>query len=344
MNGTDEGISKLDLASGTESYHVEIKTTKETISIFAKNNNPCIIPVPSFEISYTLEKFNQLSKDFKKCGSILEVKEFIIELIKENKYSIKVENEKLIIQLIPVNIQPKEISLQIKKVNKKQEDVIQEICTSLQKLFIDFPKIEKETQEVKNQLIDLKKQIDERRMKDNKWSGDILNSNIFNNNTYFWVLLDRWINPHVKKETKLLYQEKKGEDKAENFHNACDGKSPTLIFIKTQKGNIFGGYVENLWEKETKNKEDKNSILFNLVTEKKYQTRNPDKAIFCNDILGPSFGDEGKDLKIIDGFLTNYSTSEFPNSYYGSNKNELTSGESSFLVTNLEVYTIIPNN
>ena len=344
MNGTDEGINKFDLASGTESYHLEIRATAETISIFVKDNNPCIIPVPSFEISYTLEDFNQLSKDFKKCDSILEAKEFIIELIKGNKYSIKVENEKLLMQLIPINVQPKEINLQINKVNKKQEDVVQEICTSLQKLFIDFPKIEKETQEVKKQLSDLRKQIDERRMKDNKFSGDILNSIIFNNNTYFWVLLDRWINPREKKETKLLYQAKEGEDKSENFHNACDGKTPTLILIKTQKGNIFGGYVEKPWEKETKNKQDLNSILFNLITEKKYEIRNPDKAIFCSELLGPSFGDEGKDLKIVDGFLSNYSKSEFPYSYYANNKNELTLGETSFLVTNLEVYTIIPNN
>ena len=81
MNGTDEGINKFDLASGTESYHFEIRATTETISIFVKDNNPCIIPVPSFEISYTLEDFNQLSKDFKKCDSILEAKEFIIVLV-----------------------------------------------------------------------------------------------------------------------------------------------------------------------------------------------------------------------------------------------------------------------
>ena len=49
--------------------------------------------------------------------------------------------------------------------------------------------------------------------------------------------------------TKLLFSTSKNGFEPSTFHNLCDNKGPTIIFIETTKGNIFGGYTELDWDK-----------------------------------------------------------------------------------------------
>ena len=44
----------------------------------------------------------------------------------------------------------------------------------------------------------------------------------------------------------LLYKATRDGWNAENFHEKCDGKCPTLVVIKSDD-NVFGGYAEKPW-------------------------------------------------------------------------------------------------
>ena len=57
-------------------------------------------------------------------------------------------------------------------------------------------------------------------------------------------ILKEWIGDY---KWKLLYRASEHEYTPESFHEYCDGKSPTLIIIKSTDGWIFGGYTTQSW-------------------------------------------------------------------------------------------------
>ena len=47
---------------------------------------------------------------------------------------------------------------------------------------------------------------------------------------------------------KLIYRASEHEYTAKSFHECCDDKGPTLIVIKSNGGDIFGGYTTQSWK------------------------------------------------------------------------------------------------
>ena len=150
----------------------------------------------------------------------------------------------------------------------------------------------------------------------------------------------KWISPNKKIVSRLLYQATKDGDKADTFHKLCDGISPTLTLIKTDKGKRFGGYTESKWEPSqvTIWKKDEYAFIFSIDKRKKYKTTNPDRSICCNANDGPCFG-YGCDIGIRDNFLTNEKNfNSTPSTYKTTKKYELNDGEKYFKISELEVY------
>src|ERR1700761_845598 len=69
-----------------------------------------------------------------------------------------------------------------------------------------------------------------------------------------------------KKEPVLLYRGSRDGFGASDFHKKCDEKGPTLVIVKTTKGNIFGGMTFANWESITDGKHsgDENATIFSL--------------------------------------------------------------------------------
>ena len=90
--------------------------------------------------------------------------------------------------------------------------------------------------------------------------------------------------------------------KASDFHTKCDGKSNTLTVIKSESGNIFGGFTVKEWHSRGENVTDPSAFIFSLVN----KDENPFKvicsnsgqyAICCSADLGPVFGGDDKYLQ-----------------------------------------------
>ena len=66
---------------------------------------------------------------------------------------------------------------------------------------------------------------------------------------------------------------------AKDFHDYCDNKGPTLIFIKTTKNKIFRGFTPLSWDSDNGDKYDKDgkTFLFSLNLMKKYDKINKEK-------------------------------------------------------------------
>jgi len=82
--------------------------------------------------------------------------------------------------------------------------------------------------------------------------------------------------------------------KAKDFHSKCDKQPNTLIIIKSEHGNIFGGYTEKDWTPNKYRKYDENSFIFSLINEYKMPLKlkclDAIDSIYCGSNFGPFFG------------------------------------------------------
>jgi hypothetical protein len=61
------------------------------------------------------------------------------------------------------------------------------------------------------------------------------------------LLLQSKLELFEQKQFKLLYRGSENEFSAKRFHELCDNHGPTICLIKSNFGNIFGGYTSIKW-------------------------------------------------------------------------------------------------
>ena len=74
------------------------------------------------------------------------------------------------------------------------------------------------------------------------------------------------------KDATLLYEPSNHEYKSSKFHELCDEKGETLTLIKSEFGNLFGGYTNTPWSNIDLNISDSgNTFLFLLSSNNEQQ-------------------------------------------------------------------------
>ena len=134
----------------------------------------------------------------------------------------------------------------------------------------------------------------------------------------------------TNKKWNLIYRASQDGFKAVNFHSKCDNKLNTFVLIKSELGNIFGGYTEQNWTPSDSFKTDKNFFVFSLINKhnKPLKLRSSDatKGISCRSNFGPTFG-YGPAFRISDNSNENteslsnlgITTNIFKHPYYADN-------------------------
>ena len=152
----------------------------------------------------------------------------------------------------------------------------------------------------------------------------------------------------------LLYQGSRDGFRASDFHSHCDGKPNTLIIVKSENGNIFGGFTNIQWKSSATGswQEDKSAFIFSLVNKENKSLLFEHMSSGINSIgsytiHGPIFG-AGNDIFISDS--SNLNTSSYsnlghiythPDYEYGSAKAiTILAGSYYFQVQEIEVFQI----
>ena len=101
---------------------------------------------------------------------------------------------------------------------------------------------------------------------------------------------------NVKKLTfKMIYSAKANGDTSIKFHEFCDNTNNTLVLVRTDTNNIFGGFTSKTWNSmELGRKKDQRSFLFSINKQKIYSPllddlNNQRYHVFCSDTDGPCF-------------------------------------------------------
>ena len=96
---------------------------------------------------------------------------------------------------------------------------------------------------------------------------------------------------------------------SKDYHNKCDNQGGTIILMKNQKDNIFGGYAPISWNiEQNKYTKSSNSFLFSLTNiynsePVKFNIKNFEKALYYCTGYGPLFGQDGNDLGLYSDFM-----------------------------------------
>ena len=102
---------------------------------------------------------------------------------------------------------------------------------------------------------------------------------------------------------QLLYRGSRDGFKAQDFHEKCDRQGKTLVVVRSQKGNIFGGFSDIEWRSRNHKVHDtaRKSFLFVVRDHDKTVVKLPMREEKTKEIQdfsteGPTFG--SSDLRI----------------------------------------------
>ena len=138
----------------------------------------------------------------------------------------------------------------------------------------------------------------------------------------------------------LLYKATADSDKASAFHERCDNANSTLVLIETDKGKRFGGFTTCSWRGECIEKKDEEAFVFSLDKMMIYENIPGEDAIGCYPKFGPIF--LGCQIRIYDSaFSKGGTTFEKGLNYNTEEDYELTGGDRTFGVKEIEVYEVI---
>lgn len=153
----------------------------------------------------------------------------------------------------------------------------------------------------------------------------------------------------------LLYRGTRDGFSAKSFHEKCDSNMGTLTIIKSDHGNIFGGFTTNSWTSEKALwLKDPAAFIFSLINKEKNTfkalVKNDSFATLSSTIWGPEFGSQPQDIRIDFDTHNNdsWSSSFFGNSYehpdYKSGTKRakvILAGTERFRILELEVFAKI---
>ena len=322
----------------------ELNTT-----IFNSQSNEQII---NFQISQLKQenitlKTNAFNLSNEKNNYIIRCNQLQELLQNENNKYTKLENNYN--QLKNENMKLKEF---IKNENNRYNE-LESICNQQKNEYMKLKElIQKENKrynELDNKYMELKKKYE--LLKEESQIGFKADaSNILSSPNKF-----KFITNYIKikqpsfnfNEIKLLYRGSIQGDRTKTCHQFCDNKQDILIFIKTEKGNIFGGYSKIGFK--TSNKAtylmDNDCFLFSVNYEKIFPCiENKNHISHISDVCGLCFTGS---LCFFDNFMTSNDNCIYKTIQQFFNRLdepfEMNGGKSNFRCKELEVYQLIQN-
>ena len=305
-------------------FIIEILSKKEDLTLKINEKNDLL---GGYKTIKKLEDFQKLSNLFRIFDKIEEIKEYLLGLIKEKKVEISQKNETIIFSLeLSMANMTKKVSLEL----EKEEFDLQSSFILMSKKIKDM---EKEIEELRDFKISIAGSPDFHmsRIVKKESELDFVKETIKEN-----LNLNKTI-----EEIKFipLFSTSREGDSASQFHSKCDGKSNSLVLVKTKAGKRFGGFTSLHWSYASNNyANDSNSFLFSLDNRECYKY-NSGYGIYCYTSYGPTFGG-GFDLYLSNNCLNNNSSSTNQSSFNYNGKNYALNGSSSFIVEVYEVYQV----
>ena len=341
LKGTDKDDYKLKIFQGKNSviFHGRI-TNDLSETLYTEETD--------------FEEFHNLNRFFKQYTSINELFSLLFETLDEKEIIIcKKENRIKLSFMVESRGKKEEVSFFLKPEKPNTDNIALNLCDKVKELEDKLNEKDQIIDNLKEELKQIKNELNEKRnenLKNQKDMMDLLNlvrkglainSQIIKYNEFNFI--ETAIRKNLSKKVKnykLIYRASRNGFSAQDFHEKCDGKENTIVFVQARNGRRFGGFTEAKWDKSNEYKNDAHGFIFSLDNKEVYYNKENNYGIYCYSDKGPTFGG-GHDLCIDNN--CNKDNESFDNSnhsYDTLGKKYALAGTKYFYVEDYEVYQL----
>ena len=330
LQGINVNIKGTEESNANKEINIESQKLEEKKQLVYEKKDK------SEEIKYLKKQLDELEPLKKKVSEMEVLRGQLTEL---NKLRAEVAKFKAFKEEFKeVNSQLEQLSLENEKLKSRVEEL-----EDIKVKYEEEIKILKENERIysmksrasNNSNTDEKDVIYEENSQEMTVRGDIIHDPLE------LELLTKKINKLNQKLTlNLLYKATADSDKAAAFHAKCDDANSSIVLVETDKGKRFGGYTTCSWKGDCIDKKDEDAFVFSFDKMMTYDNIPGEDAIGCYPKFGPIF--LGCQIRIYDkAFTKGGTTFERGLNFDTEEDYELTGGDRSFNVKEIEVYEVI---
>ena len=291
----------------------DLKIKSKGDIIFFSINDKQQFPSIKYIRKMNFEEIKDLNAVFNTLNSLDDFYDYFKTLSKNQKLSIKKEQDKILI-IFYVDVLLKQEKIEIKLFPKKKDidsslkEICQEILNMKEKIK-EIDGLEKENKELKNEINNLKNknQILEGKIEKQNKIIEVLKGNfVFDKSVIMKEDEENWIYTEIEnkmnkkiKNLNKLYQATIDGGDSKYFHLKCDNIPDTLVLIKSEDKRRFGGFTPIPWKSEGEYIKDPEQMtfVFSLDNKKIYPLKIIEWAVYHQKDSGPCFGG-GRDIAI----------------------------------------------
>lgn len=334
-----------------DNFNLKIFEGKNSIIFHARLINDLSETLYTEETDF--EEFHNLNRFFKQYSTIDELFTLLFETLEENEIIMKkIENRIKLSFMVEARGKTEEVSFFLKPEKPNTDNIALNLCDKVKELERKINEKDKVIENLKEEIKEIRDELKEDKSQNSKNQKDMMDllqlvrkglaigSQIIKYNEFNFIesAVRKALGKNVK-YYRLIFRASRNGYRAENFHENCDGKNNTIVFIQARNGRRFGGFTEAKWDKSNGYKSGEHGFLFSLDNKEIYYNKKNDYDIYCYSDKGPAFGG-GHDLFIDDNCNKDNENYDNSDHSYNTGKKYALAGSKYFYVEDYEVYQL----
>jgi len=334
-----------------DNFNLKIFEGKNSIIFHARLINDLSETLYTEETDF--EEFHNLNRFFKQYSTIDELFTLLFETLEENEILMtKIENRIKLSFMVEARRKTEEVSFFLKPEKPNTDNIALNLCDKVKELERKINEKDKLIEDLKEEIKEIKDELKEDKSQNSRNQKDMMDllqlvrkglaigSQIIKYNEFNFIesAIRKALGKNIK-YYRLIFRASRNGYRAENFHENCDGKNNTIVFIQARNGRRFGGFTEAKWDKSNGYKSGEHGFLFSLDNKEIYYNKKNNYDIYCYSDKGPAFGG-GHDLFIDDNCNKDNESYDNSDHSYNTGKKYALAGTKYFYVEDYEVYQL----
>jgi len=334
-----------------DNFNLKIFEGKNSIIFHARLINDLSETLYTEETDF--EEFHNLNRFFKQYSTIDELFTLLFETLEENEILMtKIENRIKLSFMVEARRKTEEVSFFLKPEKPNTDNIALNLCDKVKELERKINEKDKLIEDLKEEIKEIKDELKEDKSQNSRNQKDMMDllqlvrkglaigSQIIKYNEFNFIesAVRKALGKNIK-YYRLIFRASRNGYRAENFHENCDGKNNTIVFIQARNGRRFGGFTEAKWDKSNGYKSGEHGFLFSLDNKEIYYNKKNNYDIYCYSDKGPAFGG-GHDLFIDDNCNKDNESYDNSDHSYNTGKKYALAGTKYFYVEDYEVYQL----
>ena len=227
-----------------DNFNLKIFEGKNSIIFHARLINDLSETLYTEETDF--EEFHNLNRFFKQYSTIDELFTLLFETLEENEILMtKIENRIKLSFMVEARRKTEEVSFFLKPEKPNTDNIALNLCDKVKELERKINEKDKVIEDLKEEIKEIKDELKEDKSQNSRNQKDMMDllqlvrkglaigSQIIKYNEFNFIesAVRKALGKNIK-YYKLIFRASRNGYRAENFHENCDGKNNTIVFIQ----------------------------------------------------------------------------------------------------------------